>query len=99
MKQGEHFYFATSFLDPLAVLIVCSVWSKLGLYTQALDTIAPFPTIAPVSCKGSTYLMKDGILATELRTGTTDSDKFYVFRGSVILNMHSYSTQIHTHHG
>ena len=38
-----------------------------------------------------TALTKDGILATELRTGTTDSDKFYDFlRGSVIPNMHPY---------
>ena len=38
-----------------------------------------------------TALTKDGILATELHTGTTDSDKFYDFlRGSVIPNIHPY---------
>ena len=38
-----------------------------------------------------TALTKDEILATELCTGTTDSDTLYDFlRGSVIPNMHPY---------
>ena len=38
-----------------------------------------------------TALTKDGILATELRTGTTDSDTFYDFlRGWLIPSMHPY---------
>ena len=38
---------AASFLDQLPVLIACSVWGKLRLHTQALGTIAPFPTHCP----------------------------------------------------
>jgi len=51
-----------------------------------------------------TALTKDGVLAAELHTGTTDSDTFYDFLwGSVIPNMHPYDgvapKSIYTHHG